>query len=91
MATKRLQILQNIATPLPAVTTADNDKVLMVVDGKWKAQELPAYEGEYEVTPKVNEQTLPTSQKLLKENLVVEKIPYYEVGNNSGGTTVTIG
>lgn len=38
---------------LPSVTTADNDKVLMVVDGAWAAGELPVYNGEI-VTPAYN-------------------------------------
>ena len=51
----------------------------------------PPYEGEYEVTPKVTEQTLPTAQKLLEENVHIKEIPYFEVSNNSGGNTVYIG
>ena len=53
--------------------------------------DVPFYEGECRVTPKFTEQTLPTAQKILKEDVRVEKIPYYEVSNISGGTTVTIG
>lgn len=49
------------------------------------------YEGTYEVTPTVDAQTLPTAQKVMEEDVVVHKIPYYEVSNNTGGTTVTIG
>lgn len=51
----------------------------------------PPYEGEYEVTPKVTEQTLPTAQKLLEEDVHIKEIPYFEVSNNSGGNTVYIG
>ena len=51
----------------------------------------PLYEGEYEVTPKVAEQTLPTAQKLLEEDVHIKEIPYFEVSNNSGGNTVYIG
>lgn len=49
------------------------------------------YEGEYSVTPSVERQTLDTSNKLLQADVTVEKIPYAEVTNNSGGTTATIG
>lgn len=52
---------------------------------------FPVYEGEYEVTPKVTEQTLQTAQKILEEDMHVKQIPYFEVSNNSGGNTVFIG
>ena len=53
--------------------------------------EVPAYSGRYTITPDAsNEQTLSTAQKKLTDDIVVEKIPYFEVSNNSGGKTVTI-
>ena len=52
----------------------------------------PAYGGEYEVTPKVyDEQSLPTSCKLMGKDVVVHKIPVFEVSNDSGGKTLIIG
>lgn len=52
----------------------------------------PAYGGEYEVVPKVyTEQTLPTSGKLLGRDVLVHKIPQFEVSNGSGGKTLIIG
>lgn len=52
----------------------------------------PAYWGEYEVTPKVyDEQSLPTSGKLLGRDVLVHKIPQFEVSNGSGGKTLIIG
>ena len=52
----------------------------------------PPYKGEYEVVPKVyTEQTLPTSGKLLGRDVLVHKIPQFEVSNNSGGKTLIIG
>lgn len=53
-------------------------------------KDVPQYEGDYEVTPKVSEQTLPTAKKLMSEDLTIKEIPYFEVGNNSGGDTVYI-
>jgi hypothetical protein len=49
------------------------------------------YAGDYIVTPKITEQTLPTKEKLLLEDMTVKAIPFFNVGNNSGGTTVYIG
>lgn len=52
----------------------------------------PAYTGEYEVVPKVyTAQTLPTSGKLLGRDVLVQKIPQFEVSNGSGGKTLIIG
>lgn len=49
------------------------------------------YEGDYEVMPKLEEQTLPTAQKLMKENLKIKEIPISVVSNTGGGNTVIIG
>lgn len=49
------------------------------------------FEGSYEVKPMVEPQTLPTKEKLMKQDLVVLAIPYSEVTNLSNGITVTIG
>lgn len=52
----------------------------------------PVYEGEYTIIPAAHEdQILQTAKTYVKENIKVTKIPYAEVSNNSGGTTVTIG
>lgn len=49
------------------------------------------YEGDYEVTPKVNAQTMPTKGKLMEEDVTVKSIPFFDVSNTSGGSTVYIG
>lgn len=49
------------------------------------------YEGIYNVIPSGKKQTLYTVEKVMKENVVVEKIPYYEVSNDSDGITAIIG
>lgn len=52
---------------------------------------VEVYDGEYEVTPKMFEgQTLATKNKLMEDDVVVLEVPYYEVDNTSGGTTVYI-
>lgn len=50
-----------------------------------------AYDGEYEVTPKVVSQSLPTEEKYLKKDITVNAIPFFEVSNASGGNTIYIG
>lgn len=49
-----------------------------------------AYDGDYEVTPKVYLQTLDTDDKYMREDVQVKAIPYFETSNESG-TTVYIG
>lgn len=50
------------------------------------------YTGQYEITalPEV-EQILRTEKKILLADIVVKPIPYYEVSNDAGGITVSIG
>lgn len=50
------------------------------------------YTGQYEITalPEV-EQILRTEKKILLSDIVIKPIPYYEVSNEAGGITVSIG
>ena len=75
---------------LPDVGEEDNGKVLMVSNGAWAASSLPTYEGDYEVTPTADGQTLSTAQKLMEGDVTVKAIPYYETSNESGGNTLYI-
>ena len=49
------------------------------------------WDGEYDVVPDVDGKTLPVSGKTMREDVEVLAIPFAEVGNEAGGTTVTIG
>ena len=49
------------------------------------------YAGSYEVTPKVDAQTLPTAKKIMLENVQIHEIPIFEVSNQADGETVYIG
>lgn len=51
----------------------------------------PEYEGPTTVTPSGSAQTLPTAHKYLTDNIIVREIQRWDVGNTSGGKTVTIG
>lgn len=62
------------------------DDVVIVAD----TTNIPRYEGNYNVTPTIERNTLDTHNKLMESNLVVDKIPYYEVSNTSGGITASI-
>ena len=49
------------------------------------------YNGEYVATPKVEAQTLPTKSKVMADDVTVNAIPFFDVSNTSGGSTVYIG
>lgn len=50
-------------------------------------EEIDTYTGEYIVTPKpFTDQTLYTSDLIMRHNVLVYKIPYYETSNESGYT-----
>ena len=49
------------------------------------------YEGDYEVVPKIQEQKLPTKNKLLTNDVTIKPIQVVKVSNTSGGNTVIIG
>ena len=49
------------------------------------------YSGSYEVTPKLKEQILQTSEKVMREDLKIKEIPITTVTNSSGGNTIIIG
>ena len=58
------------------------------VDFGGTAQIMP-YDGSYTVTPKVNEQTLPTKERYLNNDVTVYGVPRYDTSNEYG-TTVYI-
>lgn len=50
------------------------------------------YSGQYNVSPLPSvEQILRTKGQILTEDIVIAPIPYYEVSNEAGGITVSIG
>lgn len=52
--------------------------------------QVEKYEGDYDVTPKVDRQTLKTKHKYMIDDVRILAIPYFEVGNTTGGNTVYI-
>lgn len=49
------------------------------------------YEGDYEITPKIEHQTLPTKFKSCNDDIVVHGIPYREeINPDTGAVTVFI-
>ena len=51
----------------------------------------PPYEGEYEVTPRLTEQTLETNGTVMADDVTVHQIPVVYTSNPYNGKTVVIG
>ena len=49
------------------------------------------YDGNYTVTPKDKDQSLPTKGKTMNNDVLILKVPRYDTRNTSNGTTVVIG
>ena len=53
--------------------------------------DAPDYEGSYVVTPKAHSETvLPTNNRVMRDDVTVLRVPYYETSNPSGGYTAYI-
>lgn len=46
------------------------------------------YEGDYNLIPKVLSQTMDTKDKVMKQNVTVDEIPFHEVSNETGKTII---
>lgn len=71
-----------------AFDVAFSDSQHFDVDFGGTAQVNP-YQGSYEVTPKVAQQTLPTKERYLSKDVTVYGVPRYDTSNEYG-TTVYI-
>ena len=77
-----------------SVIFKDNNAFGTTFEAFQKVTERPGvdyYTGKYDVTPMVDPQSLATKDKFMKDDVRVQSIPYYDVGNTSGGSTVYIG
>lgn len=46
------------------------------------------YSGDYEVTPKIQEQVLNTYDRHMNDDVTIKAIPYFEVSNEQGQTVI---
>lgn len=54
-------------------------------------KEFDAYTGDYNIVPKAFvSQTLETANKVMKENMTISEVPYWETSNESNGKTAYI-
>lgn len=58
--------------------------------GTYAPEGIETYEGDYTVIPKVSEQELQTKNKMMKDSVTIQQIPFHEFSNETG-TTVVIG
>lgn len=73
----------------------ENNKIPITLDikdyiGNYTPEGVETYEGDYTVIPKTTEQDLYTKNKMMKNDVTVQKIPRHEISNQTG-TTVVIG
>lgn len=47
---------------------------------------LPNYNGPYNVIPRTEDQSLQTTNKALRQDVLIESIPYYQTSNEYGDT-----
>lgn len=52
---------------------------------------IEAYNGSYEITPQIVQQVMYTQNKYMSKDVNIKAIPYYDVSNSMGGSTVYIG
>lgn len=58
--------------------------------GTYTPEGIESYEGDYAVIPKTTEQEMHTKNKMMKDNVTIQQIPFHEFSNETG-TTVVIG
>lgn len=77
---------------MPATLSGMLSRAGMPLRGELSTQPpyQPYEEETYEVIPKPYSQTLKTANKVLKEDIVIAEIPYFETTNPSQGLTVYI-
>lgn len=79
-------VLKMIFAENNSLIKADFGEIVEIVD-----RDVSYYEGPYLARPTVSQQILETAQLMMRNDVVIEQIPYYKVSNNKGGDTVTIG
>lgn len=77
-----------IQPPKQVVKARKSNETVRVVG--WSSMH-PTYDGVYEVVPlPFVDQTLPTSGKVMRYDVVMHEIPYARTTNESGGFTISI-
>lgn len=73
------------------LNVAQQEPIGLVAESSISIDNVPKYEGAYEVVPKAwHNQNLATKGKLMANNVTVFKVPYYETVNLFDGKTAYI-
>jgi hypothetical protein len=85
------RVTLHVAESDGALLHVDSDNAAaLFVGGEVYGGHVPAYEGEYTVTPSEQEQTLETSGKRLAQNVIVEPIPSNYGRISYSGSVITV-
>ena len=68
-----------------------HNTVLEECINKVKKKAVQQYDGAYKLLSSKEDQTLKTTDTVLRDDIVIKAISYTEASNNGGGTTITIG
>lgn len=86
--------INEVEQNIPLQIIEDDGTIKLKIDEVYRMTDvegLSIYDRAYEVTPKVECQSLETNQKFMTDDVTINAIPIYEVSNNAGGQTVYIG
>lgn len=86
--TQDATLIGDVANETPLCGSLQSD--LVVVGDITAGNKVATYEGDYEVTPRVEGQELKTKHLYMTDDVTIHAIPFFEVGNTSGGNTVYI-
>ena len=85
-----IEFSENTREPFEIVFQSTSRLFPLSFDIGIEISDVKAYDGSYKVTPKVTEQVLETKNSYMKDDVTVIGIPYFDVSNASGGSTVYI-
>ena len=72
------------------ILTATLSKPISLIGALSLPEGYEEYKGTYIFTPAAEPQTIDTNDRLMIDNIVIDKIPFAAVKNVANGTTVTI-
>lgn len=81
--------VENVTIPMTVAT--EDIEIPVSISVTYEAVSGDTYEGSYQVTPTLNDQTLETEGKVMRDDLTVYAIPISRVSNPYDGITVLIG